>query len=128
MAKRSVLVVDDEPGIRALMAAIVARDGFTALQAENGAEALAIAERTPVDLLLTDVVMPGMSGPELVITLMERGLVSRSLMVSGYAGDGYDNIHGIHDRVPLLLKPFTPAQLIGKIREVMAPACCHAAA
>jgi DNA-binding response OmpR family regulator len=101
------------------MAAIVAQDGYQALQAGTGSEALDIAEHTPVDLVLTDVVMPGMSGPELVTALRERGLVKRFLMVSGYAGDALDKIHGLFDRTPLLLKPFTPGQLLSKVHELL---------
>jgi two-component system, cell cycle sensor histidine kinase and response regulator CckA len=119
LGNRTVLVVDDERSVRALMIAIVVRDGFDALEAKNGDEALQIAANEHVDLVLTDVVMPGMSGLELVILLKERGLVRRSLLVSGYPGDALINSNPLKERVPMLGKPFTAERLLAKIHEVL---------
>ena len=109
-----ILVVDDEKPVRRLMAAIVARGGFKTLEAQSGAEALEMAEHEHVDLVVTDVQMPGMTGPELVRALRGRGLVERSLLVSGYAGEA--EMAGI----PLVLKPFTAEQFLGRIQEALA--------
>jgi PleD family two-component response regulator len=64
---RIVLVVDDDRSVRRLMAVIVAQDGYATLEAENGTDAIHLAEANAIDLLVTDVEMPGMSGPELVL-------------------------------------------------------------
>jgi CheY-like chemotaxis protein len=104
---RIVLVVDDDRSVRRLMALLVAQDGYAALEAKTGAEAIQVAEANPIDLLVTDVEMPGMSGPELVMALKQRGLIERSLMVTG----NIDAIDGLHCPTPLLGKPFNAGQL-----------------
>lgn len=101
---RIVLVVDDDRSVRRLMALLVAQDGYAALEAESGAEAIQVAEANPIDLLVTDVEMPGMSGPELVMALKQRGLIERSLMVTG----NIDAIDGLHCPTPRLANRSTP--------------------
>ena len=114
MGDHKVLVVDDERPVRKLMAVLAAMDGYEVLQAKSGAEALEIAENKHFDLVVSDVMMPGMSGPELVTALRERGLVDHWLLVSGFAGDLGDC------DVPLMAKPFTPQQFLGRIHEILA--------
>ena len=63
---RIVLVVEDDRSVRRLIALLVAQDGYAALEAESGTEAIQVAEANPIDLLVTDVEMTGMSGPELL--------------------------------------------------------------
>jgi two-component system, cell cycle sensor histidine kinase and response regulator CckA len=120
----TLLIADDEPCVRQLAAAILSQAGFKVLEAADGLEALSVAEQNPPDLLVTDILMPGLSGPELICRLKELGIRSRFLLISGYAGDALDKIHGLHERIPFLAKPFTPAHLIGKIREILGPAGC----
>ena len=80
---RSVLIVDDDEAVRKLMSIMIAQEGYKIFVAPNGYEALRLAEVNPVDLLISDVEMPGMTGPELVLALTWRGLIERSLLVSG---------------------------------------------
>jgi CheY-like chemotaxis protein len=115
---RSVLVVDDDPLVRRLMAVMVAQDGYAALEAKSGAEALHLAEANRIDLLVTDVEMPGMNGLELVLVLKQRGLIERSLLVTGNV-DSINHFHGLHSPVPLLAKPFNAGQLLGMIHALL---------
>ncbi len=119
MENQTVLIADDETPVRKLAGAILAQGGYEVLEARDGFEALQIAAQTPPDLLVTDILMPGMSGPELILRLKERGAVERFLLISGYPGDALDNLHGLHERVPFLQKPFTPERLLAKIRETL---------
>ena len=115
---RSVLVVDDDRSVRRLMAVMVAQDGYATLEAESGAEAIHLAEANPIDLLVTDVEMPGMSGPELVLALKQRGLIDSSLLVTGNV-DAVDLLHGLHGSIPLLAKPFNATQLLEKVHGIL---------
>lgn len=115
---RSVLIVDDEPPVRELMRAMVAQDGYAILTAKNANEALQLAEANRIDLLITDVDMPGMTGPELILALTARGLIERSLLVTGdltaiNQGDEW------HCSVPFLAKPFNSRQLREMIRSLL---------
>jgi DNA-binding NtrC family response regulator len=85
MAHRTILVVDDEPHIRSLVKSVLARDGHDVLEAADGAEAIAVWERSreAIDLLLTDVVMPRMDGLELAQQLSSRAPRVRVLYMSG---------------------------------------------
>jgi two-component system, cell cycle sensor histidine kinase and response regulator CckA len=118
LGNQTVLVVDDNRPVRALMLAILLENRLDALEAKSGSEALQIAANEHVDLVLTDVVMPGMSGPELISHLKERGLVKRWLLVSGYPGEALTNAQGLSERLPLLGKPFTAEQLLRTIHEI----------
>jgi CheY-like chemotaxis protein len=93
----TILVVDDEAGIRELVLKILRRHGYQVLEAANGEEALAICREHSgaIDLLITDVLMPRMGGPELVDRLQKQGLNPKVLYVSGYTGDA--NIHVAKD-------------------------------
>lgn len=85
MAHRTILVVDDEPHIRSLVKSVLVRDGHEVIEAVDGAEAIAVWERSPdaIDLLLTDIVMPGMDGCELARQLSSRTPRVRVLYMSG---------------------------------------------
>jgi len=100
------------------MAVMVAQGGYATLEAESGAEALQLAEANCVNLLVTDVEMPGMSGPELVSVLKQRRLIERSLLVTGNA-DAIDHLHGLHGSIPLLAKPFNATQLLEKVYGIL---------
>ncbi len=119
MRTQTVLIADDETSVRKLAGAILAQSGYEVLEAKDASEALEIAARTPPDVLVTDILMPGMSGPELILRLKEQGAVERFLLISGYPGDALDNLHGLHERVPFLQKPFTAERLLAKIRETL---------
>jgi CheY-like chemotaxis protein len=115
---RSVLIVDDDQAVRNLMRVLIAQDGYKTLAAKNGYDALRLAEINRVDLLISDVEMPGMTGPELVLALTNRGLVGKSLLVSGNlsalnGGDAWQK------PVFVLAKPFNAGQLLDKVHSLL---------
>jgi len=117
----TVLVVEDAAAVRELASRALAAAGYQVLLARSGAEALEIAARNagPVHLLVTDVVMPEMSGRQLADALKRVRPDARVLYVSGYAENTIMH-HGVLDAgVRFLPKPFTPAGLQQKVREVL---------
>jgi PAS domain S-box-containing protein len=117
----TMLLVEDEEGVRSLARLALQRRGYKVLEAPSGAEALKISERYDGDiqLLATDVVMPQMSGRELADRLLSLRPGIRVLYMSGYTDDAIVR-HGLLDaRVPFLHKPFTLDALARKVREVL---------
>jgi PAS domain S-box-containing protein len=109
----TILLVEDEDDVRDLAREILANDGFTVLEAATPGEALRAADRHAgtVDLVVTDVVMPEMSGRELTVRLLERWPDVKVLYISGYSEDAIAH-HGVLDPgTTLLAKPFTPDDL-----------------
>jgi PAS domain S-box-containing protein len=117
----TVLVVDDEPRIRALIHKILSRHGYEVIEAANGEEALAICREHPtrIDLLVTDVIMPRVGGPELVERLRQQGLDLKVLYVSGYTDDPNIYAGKFPPGTAFLEKPFTLHTLLDKVREVL---------
>jgi CheY-like chemotaxis protein len=120
----TVLLVEDEEIVRNLGARILGDLGYRLLQARNGDEALSLGmgygER--IDLLFTDVVMPGMSGRELATRLAHHHPEAKVLFTSGYTDDAISH-HGILDEGVLFIgKPYTPSALARKVREVLGTA------
>jgi PAS domain S-box-containing protein len=117
----TVLVVEDESGVRHLARDVLASHGYRVIEAADGDEALRLVEGRveSIDLLLTDVVMPGMSGAELARRFQALRPNARVLFASGYADDAVVS-HGVqHDGVPFLQKPFEPDDLVRRVREVL---------
>jgi two-component system cell cycle sensor histidine kinase/response regulator CckA len=117
----TVLVVEDEAIVRTLCVQILARLGYKVLQALNGKEAIAAAQRhgERIDLLLTDVVMPGMNGADLATQLVLHHPEMKVLFTSGYTDDAIVR-HGVLDEgVSFIGKPYTPLALARKVREVL---------
>jgi two-component system cell cycle sensor histidine kinase/response regulator CckA len=117
----TVLLVEDEAELRELAEEVLSSRGYTVLQAGSPAEALQLAERHdgPVHLLLTDVVMPGMSGRELADRLLGARPALKALFMSGYTDTAIVH-HGVLDPgTPFLQKPFTPDALVRKVRDVL---------
>jgi two-component system cell cycle sensor histidine kinase/response regulator CckA len=117
----AVLIVEDEEMVRAWVARVLRALGYTVLEAGDGVEALGILEAhgTPVALVLSDVVMPVMSGPALGTCLATRYPETPVLFMSGYAEEeivGRGLLEGHH---PLLRKPFSPAALAAAIANVL---------
>jgi CheY-like chemotaxis protein len=117
----TVLLVEDEAAVRALARATLVRHGYHVLEAHDGSDALTLAERHrgPIDLLLTDVVMPGMSGRELVSRLTPLRPTMRVVYMSGYSDDAIAH-HGVLDPgTAFFQKPFTPRALAQMVRDVL---------
>jgi len=116
-----IALVEDDPGVRSFAAAVLRRQGYTVIEAENGNRALArLSDRaTPVDLLITDVVMPDMSGRRLAEQVAAAGLSARVLYMSGYTANAIVH-HGMLDEgLDFLPKPFSADALTTKVREVL---------
>jgi signal transduction histidine kinase/ActR/RegA family two-component response regulator len=117
----TVLVVEDEEIVRELVCDILAEQGYNVLCAVDGHEALRIAGEYDgrIHLLITDVIMPHMNGPELAATLSPLRPDMKVLYVSGYSDNDIGE-HGVLDtHIDLLQKPFTPQTLARKIRDVI---------
>lgn len=117
----TVILVEDEPMVRDFVAVALRNQGYTVVEAEDASRALRLAEEYPdvIHLLLTDVVLPKMSGPELATRFTVLRRESKVLYISGYTGDAIVH-HGILESgLPFLHKPFTPDALARKIREVL---------
>src|SRR5947209_7874478 len=116
----TILVVDDEPMVRGLADTMLTRFGYTVITAANGKEALRLFEKSPnieIDLALVDVVMPEMSGVELVESIQKLRPRLPVLFFSAYSEDSLRPI--FTKGVPFIAKPFTSLQLTQKIREVL---------
>jgi PAS domain S-box-containing protein len=117
----TILVVEDEPALRKLARVILEDERYRVLEAGSGREALEVAERHagPIDLLLTDVVMPGLSGTELVAQLSRLRPEVSVVYMSGYADTRLAG-RGLADDSVLLYKPFAPDELATTVRAVLA--------
>ena len=117
----TILVVEDEAMVRDLTLEVLKESGYTVISAERPDDALRISEQNqgPIDLLLTDVVMPGMSGLELAERLKPDRPKMKVLYVSGYTADAVAR-RGMSDpKTAFLQKPFAPGALVRKVREVL---------
>jgi CheY-like chemotaxis protein len=121
---KTILVVDDEPEVRKLVAAMIGRDGRTVLTADTGDHALAVYEKLdrPLDLLVADVVAPGMSGPLLAEKLTARQPDLKVLFISGYDQSHVVQSYVLDRGCVLLSKPFTAAELQSTVDRMLAPA------
>jgi PAS domain S-box-containing protein len=119
---RTVLVVEDRDDVRRLTCKLLRNFGYLVLEAAGGQEALRIASEHAgsIHLLLTDVVMPGMSGSEVATALSLRRPETRVLYMSGYADDSIVRHGVLEPGVALLAKPFTPESLARKVGEALA--------
>ncbi len=122
--KETVLVVEDEPLVRRLAVLGLRGHGYRVLEAANGADAIELARRAgnTIDLIVSDVMMPGMRGPALVRELATIAPRARAILMSGHADAAeLDTASQLHDA--FLAKPYTPERLARKVREVLdAPA------
>src|SRR5215471_14887192 len=119
--RKTILVVDDEPEIRKLVSAMITQFGYNALTADSGDHALTMYRKlnAPIEMLITDVVAPGMSGPMLADKLSALQPDLKVLYISGY-----DNTHVVQTYVveqghALLAKPCTVAELQAKMKKLL---------
>jgi two-component system, cell cycle sensor histidine kinase and response regulator CckA len=119
--KKTVLVVDDEPEIRKLVSAMVTQFGYTALTADSGEHALTLYknQQTPLELLITDVVAPGMSGPMLADKLSALQPDLKVLYISGYDNTNVVQKYVVDRGHALLTKPFNVQELRKKVGELL---------
>ena len=116
----TVLLVEDEAPVRRLVSKTLAAAGYRVLQAGSGEEALGMSVGTqPFDLLLTDVVMPGMTGPELVLRVRASHPECAVLFISGYDNELIDRSM-LERTASFLPKPFTPRALLNRVGELLA--------
>jgi two-component system, cell cycle sensor histidine kinase and response regulator CckA len=116
----TVLIVEDETAVRNLVASALRNEGYELLLAASAEEALAIVDRRerPVDLLLTDAIMPGRSGVELAAALTARAPALPVIIMSGYTDEAL-SLEDSGAVVERLQKPFTPAELRRRIRDAL---------
>jgi two-component system, cell cycle sensor histidine kinase and response regulator CckA len=119
--QETILLVDDEEALRLAARRMLQRAGFTVIQASDGADALRVlAEHAgPVHALVTDVVMPGVGGPELVRRLREVRPDLPTLFISGYTEEGVRTQGALHPDAAFLAKPFSQDDLVKKLREML---------
>ncbi len=117
---RTVLAVDDDPGVLMLVVAFLKRDGYTVLSARDPKTAVALGEGRTIDLLLTDVVMPGMDGPTLFAALRSKQPSMRVLYMSGFADAAIVQRGVLAPGTQFIPKPFAGQDLLNKVREALA--------
>ena len=117
----TILVVEDDEQLRAMACEYLTSQGYTVLAASNGAEAISIVKRHrgPIELVITDVVMPGMSGPQLVQKLAALRPQIKPLYVSGYAQDAIVHHGELDPGIEFVAKPFKPSDLARKVRSML---------
>ncbi len=118
----TILLVEDEEGLRQLNARGLASRGYTVLEAGNGVEAIEVLEKHggKVDLVVSDVVMPEMDGPTLLRELRIRNPMLKIIFVSGYAEDAFQKHLPADGQFAFLAKPFTLKQLVNEVKETLA--------
>lgn len=117
----TILLVEDEEGLRALNGRGLISRGYSVLEAGNGVEALEVLEQNDgrVDLVVSDVVMPEMDGPTLLKELRKRNPQLKIIFVSGYAEDAFEKNLPEGGQFAFLPKPFTLKQLVAKVKETL---------
>lgn len=117
-----ILLVEDEPLVALVLETALADEGFDVSTAPDGIAALRLADSTEIDLLLTDVLMPGMDGIELVATLRARRPELPVVLMTGYVPlDGRDALARLRDEgTPILHKPFPPEAATAAVRARLA--------
>lgn len=117
----TILLVEDDPAVRQLPNSILGARGYRVLAPEHPSEAEQVCTQYsgPIDLLLTDLIMPGTSGPELARRVLLRRPKIKVLYMSGYTEDSMIHRRVAEETVAFIAKPFTPTSLQGKVREVL---------
>jgi len=123
----TILLVEDEEGLRALNARGLSSRGYTVIEAGNGVEAIDVLERRGggIDLVVSDVMMPEMDGPTMFKELRKRHPDLKIIFVSGYAEDAFQKSLPDPEKYDFLPKPFTLKQLVAQVKETMGRATTH---
>ncbi len=117
----TLLIVENEPAIRNLLQVALRRNGYTVLAAESGREALEIVRKhdDTIHLVITDVVMPDMDGPELVRQLSTIRPDTQTLFMSGYMDDTLGERGILSTNANFIQKPFSPRTIAQKVRDIL---------
>ncbi|WP_131118751.1 cell cycle histidine kinase CckA [Lichenihabitans psoromatis] len=117
----TILLVEDEEAVRAFGARALTSRGYTVIEAGSGAEALQVVEETstPIDLIVSDVVMPEMDGPTMFGELRKRGVTAKVIFVSGYAEEAFAKNLPEGEAFGFLPKPFSLKQLVEAVKTTM---------
>jgi two-component system, cell cycle sensor histidine kinase and response regulator CckA len=119
----TILLVEDEEGLRSLNARGLRSRGYSVIEASNGIEAMEAleAKNGAVDLVVSDVVMPEMDGPTLLKAMRDRNPSLKIIFVSGYAEDAFEKSLPENQQFAFLPKPFTLTQLVAAVKQTMTP-------
>jgi two-component system cell cycle sensor histidine kinase/response regulator CckA len=117
----TILLVEDEDGLRSLNARGLRSRGYTVIEAGNGVEAMEAIDREQgaIDLVVSDVVMPEMDGPTLLVEMRKLNPDLKIIFVSGYAEDAFEKSLPENQQFNFLPKPFTLSQLVAAVKETM---------
>jgi len=115
----TILVVDDDDPVRVMLARLLRTHGFTVLQASHAAEARAILEREQVDLVISDIVMPGESGMELRRAVLETRPDLPFILISGYSAEGPAEFAARTPRTMFVQKPFAADQFLRLVEATL---------
>lgn len=118
----TILLVEDETPVRIFASRALTNKGYTVLEADSAETALEVMERegNRIQIIITDVMMPGMTGPEMIEKILKTHPGIKVVFISGYAEDAFVNIYGAEEReFNFLPKPFTLKQLASKVKEVL---------
>lgn len=118
--RERILIVDDEPGILKMAVRMLESDGYCVISAATGGEALALLDGTPdaVDLMITDVSMPSVMGPELAAAVRQQRPTLKVIFTSGDDG-GANGAGALRPAAPFLAKPYSKAQLLHSVRQAL---------
>jgi two-component system cell cycle sensor histidine kinase/response regulator CckA len=115
-----VLLVEDEDAVRKFGARALRNKGYTVIEASNGEGALEVLEKgEAIDILITDIVMPGVDGPSLIRQVRDKRPELKVICISGYTEDSFRKRLDLSDNIHFLSKPFSLQQLAGKVKEVI---------
>jgi CheY-like chemotaxis protein len=117
----TILLVDDDEGVRSSIRDFLAMAGYTVLQASNATDAMGALQQHdgPVHLLITDVIMPGLSGRELAARIAALSPETKVLFMSGYTDDAIAQYGMLEPGAAFIQKPFSPRQFMGKLRQML---------
>ncbi|MCB2180992.1 MAG: response regulator [Desulfobulbaceae bacterium] len=118
---QKILVIDDDPTVLELIKAILGSVGYRVEVAQDGKKAMELAECSsePIDLLLTDVVMPGMGGEEVALSFKKEYPFAHVLFMSAYLQPPVEKYQDMHGKVDFVMKPFTMQKLKGMVKRIL---------